>query len=772
MRLFRRSLAQIITVSLFFLLITIDVVTSRSASLGADPNLDSLMTESGNPDVDGYTAASVATHVAIVRSDYQGLSFSKSDTAALSNAEVREMVHKAITLDRHWLTTTPELKYLIQQKGANCRVTVMPNLNAVPGERYMPGDGTDPRIIWAVIDYLADSTPAARISLLAGGSYAPNHVAETDIFNLTEFTNKYGTVNRWNSQYPDLPDDFSLKKITDAAQARNPGKIVECINTNYNEIMAGGLPYNEMNPATRDAALPEYYTVPQNGPFGIGPLSTANTEADNGKYNPTDAVKNCDIFVNLPAMKTTGQVVVNNLFKNYIGSMSRGVYGYSLAGDYPRDRSRSLNSLDHGYTDKTVVNQFSFKPTDYCISDATSSLEGPGSHPWSNRTGWLRRNFILAGHDPVAVEAVAAASMNFHPNDIDMLRWAAAKGYGIMDLRQIGIFGTPLEAVRTDFMAPMGEGAYNFPGFRDYHYLDRTCRRWLLNGPYTAADNKTEHIAETAADPRPGDSANGLPWVKRTLASNTADLVQLVPGTTTNSVVYAFTQLFSEWPYQGLIYAGGVRDMRIWVNGELLADTANILTFSNINIVKPVTLKRGDNRILVKVRRSGTSFRFSLAVVNDGALSPRNTYAPHGAQGLSVAAPRDMIFDMKRSLFGGRGLPGTFYHLGQSDPIAVELATLPAGSALSLSQNLPNPFTASTRIAFRVPSDRSVVSLTIHDAAGRTVRTLQSGSLSRGAFVHEWNGRNDRGRMLSAGVYFCRLSSGHETLTRRMVFLR
>ena len=50
-----------------------------------------------------------------------------------------------------------------------------------------------------------------------------------------------------------------------------------------------------------------------------------------------------------------------------------------------------------------------------------------GTTAWSGGWMWIPRN-------PLAVEAVGAASMNLNPNDIDMLRWAKAKGYGCPDL--------------------------------------------------------------------------------------------------------------------------------------------------------------------------------------------------------------------------------------------------------------------------------------------------------------------------------------------------
>jgi len=769
----KTPLKYVLLLAMVIVLISIDVVTSRVNALAVqDPNIDSLIFESGSFEVDGYTSASIQTHVSLVRSDLEGLSFSKKPDAVLTNAEIREMVYKAIALDVHWGTNIPELKYKISRKGANCWVSIMPNINTIPGERYNPGDVTDPRVIWAVLDYIADSTDAKRISLLAGGTYptAPN---EKDIFEFEQFTTKSNPVvagNRWNTQYPDLPDSFTLQKMMDWAMARNPGKIIEGINSNYNEIMEGGIPYNQLSPAEQATKKPEYYPLPMNNSYNISVLRTTNTIADTNKYNPTDAVLNCDVLVNVPVMKTTAGPEINCVLKNYVGSVSRGTYG--VGSTYPRGRSTSLAQLEHeAGLGNTVLNLFSIHPSDYSIVDGLLSLEGPGSHPSLYKTGVVRRNFVMAGGDPLAVEAIAGASMNLNPNDVTMLRYAVAKGYGVIDFRRIATIGTPLDSVRTDFIAPVLSGPDGYPGFAARHYFPRACRRWLLNGPYTAADNNTAHIDESGADPRPGDSINGLAWRPTFANSNVVDLATILKNPADQSVEYAFTQIFSEYAQSGLLYVGGVRDIKVFVNGAKIIDTTDLLLYNEVAVVKPVTLVRGDNRILVKVRKSGAKFQFSLGVVNDGLQTQRTTYVLHYFD-RALTKARTIPDSTKRGLFGGRTLFGTFYHLGQSDPVATEVATVATQPNLTLEQNSPNPFQGTTRISFNVPANRMALKLEIVDARGRVVQTVRNGNMNKGKHSVSWNGTDLSGHRLAAGVYFARLTSMQHTLVRKMVLAR
>ena len=54
---------------------------------------------------------------------------------------------------------------------------------------------------------------------------------------------------------------------------------------------------------------------------------------------------------------------------------------------------------------------------------------------------------------------------------------------------------------------------------------------------------------------------------------------------------------------------------------------------------------------------------------------------------------------------------------------------------------------------------------------GRRVRTLVAGVLPSGPHERTWDGRDDRGNLAPAGLYFVRLREADETLTERFVQL-
>ncbi|MDP6529887.1 MAG: FlgD immunoglobulin-like domain containing protein [Gemmatimonadota bacterium] len=99
--------------------------------------------------------------------------------------------------------------------------------------------------------------------------------------------------------------------------------------------------------------------------------------------------------------------------------------------------------------------------------------------------------------------------------------------------------------------------------------------------------------------------------------------------------------------------------------------------------------------------------------------------------------------------------------------------TGPMASALTLSQNAPNPFTpaASTTIAFSVPRD-GAVDLAVFNIAGRKVVDLADGTFTQGRHTVVWDGRDAKGSPVASGVYLYRLKAAGETLAREMVLTR
>ena len=83
----------------------------------------------------------------------------------------------------------------------------------------------------------------------------------------------------------------------------------------------------------------------------------------------------------------------------------------------------------------------------------------------------------------------------------------------------------------------------------------------------------------------------------------------------------------------------------------------------------------------------------------------------------------------------------------------------------------PNPFNAHTEIRFDLAA-AGTIELTIYDAQGRRVRTLESGEWAAGPHRSIWDGTDSAGRTVASGVYYASLETGRERLVQRMVLVK
>jgi hypothetical protein len=90
---------------------------------------------------------------------------------------------------------------------------------------------------------------------------------------------------------------------------------------------------------------------------------------------------------------------------------------------------------------------------------------------------------------------------------------------------------------------------------------------------------------------------------------------------------------------------------------------------------------------------------------------------------------------------------------------------------VSLGQNVPNPFHRSTTIEF-VLARRAGVNVSVYTATGALVRSLIDQPLEAGPHTVEWNGQNSRGESVPSGVYFYKLRTGKQSVTKKMTLIK
>ena len=174
----------------------------------------------------------------------------------------------------------------------------------------------------------------------------------------------------------------------------------------------------------------------------------------------------------------------------------------------------------------------------------------------------------------------------------------------------------------------------------------------------------------------------------------------------------------------------------------------------------------------------------SADINGDGVVNIEDLTTVAGAIDNAGAAPS--AHSQALELFTAAAVKLWLSHARQldlTDPTALKgilfleqlLATLLPKETVLLP-NYPNPFNPETWIPYRLAEDAFVI-LTIYDANGQIVRTLDVGHQSAGFYesrskaIH-WTGRNEFGEQVASGLYFYHLSAGDFSATRKMLILK
>ena len=89
----------------------------------------------------------------------------------------------------------------------------------------------------------------------------------------------------------------------------------------------------------------------------------------------------------------------------------------------------------------------------------------------------------------------------------------------------------------------------------------------------------------------------------------------------------------------------------------------------------------------------------------------------------------------------------------------------------ALHQNYPNPFNPVTTLNYGLP-EQSMVVMTVYDLMGREVTPLVNQVQKAGYHTIRWNGTDQSGQVVSAGLYIYRITAGDYSVARKMILLK
>ncbi len=207
-----------------------------------------------------------------------------------------------------------------------------------------------------------------------------------------------------------------------------------------------------------------------------------------------------------------------------------------------------------------------------------------------------------------------------------------------------------------------------------------------------------------------------------------------------------------------LIYTGGASCSNY--SGEVIMDSLAMSVNNSINCTYgSINLRRctgTGSQVLFGQTRNSKSF------LHDGIIYSNVTYV----EGIGIAGycsgepPPCEGF----TTLIGCVLNGVVY--GDTLLTGVQQTNTSVPDKFYLAQNYPNPFNPETIISFSI-STNSFTSLKIYNILGKEVETLVSKELFIGNYDFKWNAS-----AFPSGVYYCKLTAGEFSDTKRMVLTK
>ena len=254
-------------------------------------------------------------------------------------------------------------------------------------------------------------------------------------------------------------------------------------------------------PAKQDLALWARYGIDVNAVNNLGiPVDWENVQ-NLGKYKQYVRLKvpwggymypayhinrayvDCDVYASFAKLKNHWIAGVTMSMKNNFGNTPCSLYGGDCGPDGNENPTRERGAVLHegktkapsgvdaelhpdsprdpGYrVPRVTVDQVGIRPVDLAIVDGVETVRG-GEGPWLPGLERMTPGVILAGRNPVCVDAVGMAVMSYSPQadrgtspfirGDNTLKLAEAVGIGTTDLNRIEVVGVSIKDARINF---------------------------------------------------------------------------------------------------------------------------------------------------------------------------------------------------------------------------------------------------------------------------------------------------------------------------------
>jgi hypothetical protein len=209
---------------------------------------------------------------------------------------------------------------------------------------------------------------------------------------------------------------------------------------------------------------------------------------------------------------------------------------------------------------------------------------------------------------------------------------------------------------------------------------------------------------------------------------------------------------------------GTTLDAELQAKGAGVVQAMSIRLSWNPAVVKPISQEAGD----LILQQNGVAFTPKLGTVDAAVLGTGQTLKGEGLlasvtfKAIANGDPRIEI-----AAVDARDTRNRQVTVGTTrESLAPDMPKVTV-----LNAALPNPFRQNVSLGFSL-SQASPVELSVYSVDGSRVRTLMKGTQAAGNYQNPWDGRDDSGRLMAAGVYYVHFAAGAVHTTKMITFLK
>ena len=167
-----------------------------------------------------------------------------------------------------------------------------------------------------------------------------------------------------------------------------------------------------------------------------------------------------DVFVSATKMKCHWYAGVTLSIKNLVGSVPMSHYQLDAKDTFRSALHGPADDVTRARLPRVILDLLRARPIDLALIDGIKTVEG-GEGPWIRCFNPVQPGVLIAGKEPLAADAVAAAVMGFDPTadypaapflrGENHLNLAYGLGLGTNRLEEIGVVGPAIDDVRQSF---------------------------------------------------------------------------------------------------------------------------------------------------------------------------------------------------------------------------------------------------------------------------------------------------------------------------------